>query len=358
MPDVISGMDLNQLFYEQVVAPILGSHFPELKYSAALIGWGSDVLGYDDPQSTDHNWGVRFQLFLIEQDYDSYLKSIHEVLDHTLPSEFHGYPLAFELVGGIDPRMEYPSQKHNIHVDTIRRFFSRYLGCDPFSQIAAADWLTFAEHKLLAVTSGKVFHDGLGKLESVRRKFAYYPHDVWLYLLASQWEKTFEEPPFVGRAGAAGDELGSTLIAARQVQNLMRLCFLMERKYAPYSKWFGTAFSRLSCANELHPILMQVLQAQDWKTRDKCLARAYEAVARMHNALGITIPMKEKAIEYYNRPYSVFGDERYVDEITKSIKDKEIRNIKHHLGSLNQFIDSNDQLNNLDLCKKLQSIYL
>jgi hypothetical protein len=132
----------------------------------------------------------------------------------------------------------------------------------------------------------------------------------------------------------------------------------MERKYAPYTKWFGTAFRQLACADVLHPILMDVLRAQDWHARQEFLARAYESVARMHNTLGITIPMKEAAVEYYNRPYLVFGDERYVEEITKSITDEEVRNIRHHLGSLNQFVDSNDQLNNLDLCRTLKVVYL
>ena len=94
----------------------------------------------------------------------------------------------------------------------------------------------------------EVFHDGLDELESVRRKFHYYPRDVWLYQLAAQWIKIFEDREFVSRCGDVGDELGSMIIAARQVKNLMRLCFLMERKYAPYTKWFGTAFSRLAGA--------------------------------------------------------------------------------------------------------------
>lgn len=58
MTNFVNGLVLNQLFYEQIVAPLLELHFPDLKYSAALIGWGSDVLGYDDFQSTDHNWGA------------------------------------------------------------------------------------------------------------------------------------------------------------------------------------------------------------------------------------------------------------------------------------------------------------
>lgn len=81
-------------------------------------------------------------------------------------------------------------------------------------------------------------------------------------MLAAQWIKIFKEQAFVGRCGDAGADFGSMIIAARQVKNLMRLCFLMERKYAPYSKWFGTAFAGLDCAKELNPIFKEVLQAR------------------------------------------------------------------------------------------------
>jgi hypothetical protein len=353
MADFMNGLALNQLFYEEVVEPILKSHLSDLKYSGALIGWGSDVLGYDDAQSTDHNWGPRFQLFLHEQDFEKYHESITHVLDEELPSEFRGYPTAFPIVVN---DVEGPP-KHNIDVETIRGFFGRYLGCDPYGEIGASDWLTFAEHKLLAVTSGKVFHDGLDELEPIRRKFSYYPRDVWLYMLAAQWEKIFEEQAFVGRCGYVGDELGSMVIAARQVKNLMKLCFLMERKYAPYSKWFGTAFNRLECAGELSPIFMQVLQAQEWNARQESLARAYEIVTRLHNALGITIPLQEPAALYYGRPYLVVGDGHHAEELMKALTGEEVRNIKHLIGSVNQFVDSDDQLNSLSLCQKLKELY-
>jgi hypothetical protein len=357
MTDFLTGLALNERFYKEIVAPLLEEHFPDLKHSAALIGWGSDVLGYDDLQSTDHNWGARFQLFLGERNYEQYHQDIQEILLQNLPAEFHGYPTTFPIVGNEDQRDERDSLAHNIEVRTIRQYFSRYLGCDPHGELKTADWLTFAEHKLLAVTSGKVFHDGLAELEAIRQKFRYYPRDVWLYMLAAQWDKLSEQQAFVGRCGYAGDELGSNLIAARQVKNLMKLCFLMECRYAPYSKWFGTAFWQLDCAKELHPVLMQVLQALEWKSRQEFLAQAYEIVARMHNALGITIPLREKASPYFERPYLVMGDDRYAAELRKSIATEEIRNAQYQLGAVNQFIDSDDTLNNLNLCKKLKELY-
>ena len=77
----------------------------------------------------------------------------------------------------------------------------------------------------------------------------------------------------------------------------------------------------------------------------------------MHNALGITISLKEQASPYYGRPYVVMGDDRYAAELRKSIASEEIRNVPYQLGGVNQLIDSDDTLNNLNLCKKLKELY-
>jgi len=67
-------------------------------------------------------------------------------------------------------------------------------------------------------------------------------------------ETVSQEEAFMARCGDVGDELGSRLVAARMIVELMRLCFLMARHYWPYAKWFGTAFSRLDGADELQPV--------------------------------------------------------------------------------------------------------
>ena len=72
MNKFLKGMELCEGFFNSCARGIIEEHFPNLRYTAGLIGYGSDVLGYDDPVSTDHMWGPRFYLFLDKEDI--YLK--------------------------------------------------------------------------------------------------------------------------------------------------------------------------------------------------------------------------------------------------------------------------------------------
>ncbi|TBG07147.1 DUF4037 domain-containing protein [Rhizobium leguminosarum] len=74
------------------------------------------------------------------------------------------------------------------------------------------------------------------------------------------WNRIAEERAYVGRAGDVGDELGSRIIAARMVGNIMRLAMLIERRYAPTRNGSALPFrncgaqptSRLSSTRSSH----------------------------------------------------------------------------------------------------------
>ena len=68
-----------------VVQPILAESFPSLEYSAALVGPGSDVLGFDTPMSMDHDWGPRLLLFVPDDAEQTLAATIHGRLSETLP---------------------------------------------------------------------------------------------------------------------------------------------------------------------------------------------------------------------------------------------------------------------------------
>ena len=358
MTEFISGLKLNEFFYKEAVRPILELHFSRLRYSAALIGYGSDVLGFDTPISIDHEWGPRLLLFLSEDDYEKYGQEIDNTLSRKLPYNFKGFSTNFSS-GGVQRQEHIQSGlvNHKVWIQTIACFFKLSLDFNPYGNIKALDWLTFPEQKLLEITSGRVYYDGLGELNSIRAKFNYYPKDIWLYLLSTQWSLIAQEEAFIGRCGDVDDELGSKLIASRMIQKLMKLCFLMERRYAPYSKWFGKAFTQLSCAKQLIPIFDNVLLAHSWKQREEYLSRAYEIVADMHNTLSLTEPLKTSVSNYYGRPYLVIHANRFAEAIRDVVNNKEIQDLPVSVGAIDQFITDVDALVQPQLYRKLKAIF-
>ena len=362
MPEFLSGLVLAERFYHEAVRPILDARFPGVPHGAALIGGGSEVLGFDTPVSTDHHWGPRALLFLGEDDHATHAESIREELRRSLPHAFLDWPTNFT---DPDPQ-DHGTQllrsttsgpvNHRVDVVTVRGFFLDYLGLDLRDHLDPVDWLTLPSQKLRTITAGAVFHDAIG-LGEVRARFEWYPRDVWLYMLAAGWTRIGQEEHLMGRAGQVGDEIGSALIAGRLVRDLMRLCFLMEREYAPYAKWYGTAFARLKSAGPMSPLLSRVLGAEAWPERDRALGEAYAVVARMHNALGLTDPMPAVPEQFFGRPFTVIFGERFARALSAGIVDPRVRGIPLPIGGIDQWSDSTDLLEAAALRARLKSHY-
>lgn len=356
MNDFISGLELNKHFFFKAVKPILDKYFPKLRYSAARIGSGSDVLGFDTPRSTDHDWGPRLELFLSEEDFDSLKEEISMKLSEELPAEFMGfsthYGIADDGVKILEPKKE-GMIKHNIEFFTVKSFFKKLLGINPFEELSEINWLSFPEQQLLAVTSGAVFYDGLKDLTIVREKFKYYPQIVWLYLLKKQWAILAEESPFPGRAAEINDEIGSHILTMNQISKLMKLCFLMEKKYAPYSKWFTSAFNKLKSGSKLLPTIKKIISESEWLQREKYLIEIYTFIAQMHNNLKITVPIDIKVATFHNRPYLKINFDEFIEKIDEKIPiDSPLKKFK--LGSIDQITNETYVLCYLEL---IESIY-
>jgi hypothetical protein len=189
-----------------------------------------------------------------------------------------------------------------------------------------------------------VHYDGIGELTMLRQRLAWYPHDAWLYLLACGWQRIGQEEHLMPRAGFADDELGSAIIGSRLVRDVMNLCFLMEKQYAPYPKWFGTAFKQLRCAERFWPILWRAQVSATWQEREAALCEAYELLTSMHNALGITREMPESVSPFFSRPFKVIHGEAFAQALLEQITDNEVRHVasKWLIGSIDQFSDNTD----------------
>jgi hypothetical protein len=82
-------------FFHEVVEPILEWHYPSMRYSAALIGSGSEVLEFDTKMSTDHHWGPRVMIFIKPEDFVSKRDEIRAILSNELPTSYRGYSTNF-----------------------------------------------------------------------------------------------------------------------------------------------------------------------------------------------------------------------------------------------------------------------
>jgi hypothetical protein len=330
----IPGLQLAGAFYDEAVRPLLDDAFPRLPYAAALLGTGSEVLGFDTERSTDHDWGPRLHILLSGGEADD----VSELLSRSLPATFRGYPTAYPVTR--DGRA-----RHRIEVQPVASWLTGQLGFDPRPPIAAEDWLAAPTQRLAEVTAGAVFHDGPGELSQARARLAWYPRDIWLYVLARQWQRIAQEEAFPGRCAEVGDELGSAIVTARLVRDLMRLFLLMRRRYPPYSKWLGTAFARLADAPVLVPPLAAAIAATDWPARQRQLGQVLRAAAGRHNELGITKPLDTRTRRYYDRPYQVINAGRFTGALLEVIADPQVRRLPV-LGAVDEFIDSTDALEN------------
>jgi hypothetical protein len=350
----LDGRALAAAYFAAVVQPIAEPILNGSPYGAALLGDGSEVLGYDDAVSTDHAFGPRVQLFL--PDAFVATERLERALDEQLPPVFMGRPVRFA-----HPQNAGGALTHQVVVTTVRAFFRSHLGFDPLGAITPIDWLSVPSARLAGLTYGPVFADGTGELTGARAALEWYPVDVWRAVLAAQWVRIEQEEPFVGRAGSTGDDLGSAVIAARLVRDYMRLGFLVERRYAPYAKWFGRAFGELAIAPEVGPALRRALAANDWRAREAALCEAGEYFVDMTNRLGLAPPIEPARRQFYDRDIRIVGAGPVAIALAGAIADPTVsalvdaygRNdgVPRWPGAVDQFIDSTDVLTNRARCR-------
>ncbi|MEA3326838.1 MAG: DUF4037 domain-containing protein [Chloroflexota bacterium] len=360
MQKFIPGLKLCEYFFEEAIQPIMLERFPNLAYSAARLEWGSDVIGFDTPMSMDHGWGPKLTVFLRPQDYED----LHQQLDITfanhLPFQIHGFPTNFDEPlsdGGVMNYKENYPIHHMVTITTPEKFFADYLGVDIQNPLSPTTWLTLPQQRLRTLRAGCIYHDGLESLVELRGKFNWYPQDLWLYLMANQWRRIDQEEAFIGRTGSVGDELGSRLIAASLIRDMMHLALLMTKQFSPYTKWFGTAFGKLELAEELTPLFLSALNSQEWEERESQISKAYILLAEAHNKLSITPKISPKVSDFHGRPFQVPHSSRFVEALLSQIQDPSVKALPPDLGSVDQVVNNVDVLEHPTRCKKLGVLF-
>ncbi len=336
-----SGRDLSRAFHTEVLAPVLTGL--DLPYAAALLGPGSDVLGYDTQRSTDHDWGPRALVLVAATD----VARVRAAVEAILPARLHGNPV--RLTGDTGTPM--------ISVQTLTDWTVATLGLDPLARdLTPADWLCLPQQRLLETTAGVVLHDDTGDLTRLRAALSAYPDDVWWWMLASAWRRLAQEEAFPQRTAELGDELGSAVLTARLARDIMGIALLMNRQYAPYGKWLGTAFARMPQWDSLPEHLAGALGASSPDEADHHLLYALESVARRFNTLAPGDDLDPRPRRFHDRPAMVLGSERFAQAALARVDDPLLRHVPL-IGSVDQWVDSTDLLRDPVRCQALRSLY-
>jgi Domain of unknown function (DUF4037) len=341
-----AGSELARDFHADVVGPLLAQAMPGLRYAVGRLGSGSDVLGFDDAMSRDHDWGCRLTLLVDETDRAA-VPQVSARLEEELPESYRGLPVRFPVTWD-------PGPTHNVEVATVSDFAVSRLGIDPTVELSAPDWLILTGQSVLEVTGGPVFADRTAQLAQVRTKLRWYPRDVELYVLAAGWRRLSQEMPMIGRTAERGDELGSRLLSTRLAGDLMWLALTLSREWPPYPKWQGTAFRALRVAADLDGPLTAAATAADWRGREDALASACEILLDTQRAQGLPAPASA-VIPFWDRPYRTI-DDAVSAALLSAITDPDVGRLPT-VGSVEQWVSNVDVLSSPTRRAALRSAY-
>lgn len=305
-----SGAELAGVYSRALVEPLLERALPALRFSTARLGSGSDVLGYDDAMSRDHDWGLRLTVVVPEPA----VAAVAALLEAELPDRFAEQPVRFATSWD-------PVVRQRAEVVSASGLSTGRTGVDATRPRSLLDHVSLTGQAVLEVTAGPVFRDDDGVLRRLRSAFEP-PSDVRLWAIASAWQRLAEELPFIGRAGERGDAHGSGLVASRLSGVAVRLAFHLAGRPAPYSKWLGSAFAALDLPDGLEESLRLAARAEGWATAEAALVAGLELLAAMQAREGI---LQGGAVteRFWARPYR--GLRPVAQEVQGRIADDAVR---------------------------------
>lgn len=355
----MKGLDLSEDFYWEIVRPIIAKRFPQLleKHAAGLIGYGSDVLGYDDDLSRDHEWGARCYIWLLDSDYDEYATSLNQAFDEGVPTLFKGYPALFSLDESNEVLVPYngTTHIHHIAITSVSRHMQIQLGLHS-SQLSIYDWLVIPEQKLMEWTRGKIFTDSVGEITAVRKTLTYLPEDIRRYKLKYAWS-SFRHLYVAGIAALRGESLSARLLLNRMVEKAIQLVFLYNKRYRPGTyKWMSKELRQIS------PLVNELIELLEGILMEPCVTRAIEQIegvltilVQQHNDMKLTEYIELQPPIFYARGLQSYSYINIEDALFSSLP-KELQHLEIP-GSLDQFITSQHILVWADHYSKFKPVY-
>lgn len=225
----MKGLELSRKFFEQYGVPLLDGAFSDVRdrIAVGLVGEGSEVAGFDDEFSRDHDFEPGF-CFLVTREDDAAFGFRLARAYAKLPREFMGQKRLFlSPVGGA---------RHGVMV--IEDFFLRTLGVTDIPQ-SLSWWMQIPSTALFAATAGEIFRDPRGIVSEIRGKLSFgYPEDVRRKKLAAHTAMMAQAGQYnYMRSVARGERGAAALSIAEFVRHAISAIYLINNRYEPFYKW-------------------------------------------------------------------------------------------------------------------------
>ena len=230
----MKGIELSKRFFYELVYPVLTEEYAFLlqDISVGLTGDGSEVLGFDDEFSQDHNYCPRVVVLVEDKQFKQVGERLEQRLLDVAPTEYLGYELL------------YDKYRKFIEVAPLQEFFHHQLGVESLPK-TDREWLKLEEQKLLEMTAGPIFFDPKGRLHTMIEQLAFYP-DGARYFLLHQGFLRLSEVGAIERAILRSDYVCMELYRAWFVYFAIKILHLQQRQYCPYRKWMGRNLDQLA----------------------------------------------------------------------------------------------------------------
>lgn len=251
-PKRLTGMEICKKFYEEIGAPMIHEKFPDIENQMAvgLVGEGSEVFGFDDEFSMDHDFGPGFCIWLEKELYKARGDEVQAEYDK-LPDEYLGIKRSTTKMG-----------KGRVGVWRIGDFFEEYTNYRT-APMKAAEWIDIDDYKLATVTNGEIFRDDVGAFTDRRRGFLAQPPEAYRVKLArmiasmAQMESNYE------RAMARKDYVTAQICISKYMEDTLHCIYLLNDQYAPYYKWLLRGSKSLEILPEVGDILRALADTTD-----------------------------------------------------------------------------------------------
>ena len=271
----MNGLKLSREYFNDIAKPGIWQDFPDLypRLAAGLVGNGSECFGYDDEISRDHDWGVDFYIWTLDDDSD-----MIPALQDWKTKLFDDHPPEYPRI-----RSEYGAR---VNVMTCSFFYNGLVGA-PAGPQSLKEWLRAPEEHFALAVNGEVFFDGPGEFTN-RRDYLldYYPEDIRRKKIAAKCMALAQTGQYNHeRTAKRRDWVTLRTVLSRYTENVIAIIFLLNKVYRPYYKLAFRAMKDLPVLGfEASQLLLKIAETgnfddESFSTHQQCISELCGLIA-------------------------------------------------------------------------------